>query len=53
LKKGFAIVKQNGKILKNGEQIEVGTELNITLAETELKTKVISKNKINEREYEL
>jgi exodeoxyribonuclease VII large subunit len=53
LKKGFAIVKQKGKILKNAATIEEGSELNITLAETEIKTKVISKNKTDEHEYEL
>jgi exodeoxyribonuclease VII large subunit len=53
LKKGFAIVKQKGKILKDAEGIEAGNELIITLYETEITTKVISKNTTHGTENEL
>ena len=48
LKKGFAIISQNGKILNNAESIFNGEELNILMESFEIKTKVISKTKKNE-----
>ncbi|MBC7863826.1 MAG: exodeoxyribonuclease VII large subunit, partial [Bacteroidia bacterium] len=53
LKKGFAIVKQKGKILKDSEQVEAGSELTISLYESEIITKVISKNTTHGTENEL
>ncbi len=45
LKKGFAIVSQKGKILKDGESIDNGSELTISMSDYEINTKVISKIK--------
>lgn len=47
LKKGFAIVSQKGKILKDAESIESGNELTISMDKYELNTKVISKKQKN------
>lgn len=50
LKKGFAIVSQSGKILKNAQAIETGNELTITMESFDIKTKVITKTQNNGRE---
>ena len=43
LKKGFAIVSNKQKILKNANSIEVGNELTITMETFHIQTKVLSK----------
>ena len=53
LNKGFAIVKVNGTIMSNAEQIIPGTEMTVTLATTEINTKVLSKSTRNGKEFEL
>lgn len=45
LKKGFAIISQNSKILKDAENIHPGNELIIKMESYEINTKVISKTK--------
>lgn len=47
LNKGFAILKVNGKIAGNADEIEAGTELTVRLAATEIKTTVITKSAID------
>lgn len=47
LNKGFAILKVNGHIAGNADEITVGTELTVRLAAAEIKTTVISKSQIN------
>ena len=53
LKKGFAIVSQKGRILKNAETIIPGNDLVISMELYEINTKVISKSKNNGTESEL
>ena len=53
LKKGFAIVSQKGRILKNAETIIPGNHLVISMELYEINTKVISKSKNNGTESEL
>ena len=53
LNKGFAIVKVNGTIMSDAEQIIPGTEMTVTLATTEINTKVLSKSTRNGKEFEL
>lgn len=50
LNKGFAILKVNGKIAANADQIAAGTELTVRLATAEIKTTVNTKTTINEDE---
>ena len=50
LNKGFAILKVNGKIAANADQIVAGTELTVRLATAEIKTTVTTKTTINEDE---
>lgn len=53
LNKGFAIIKVDGKIAGNADQIEVGTELTVRLANSEIKTIVKSKSAYDENEFNL
>lgn len=53
LNKGFAIVKVNGTIVGDAAQILPGTEMTVTLATTEINTKVLSKSTRNGKEFEL
>lgn len=53
LNKGFAIVKVNGQIVGDASQIAEGTEMTVTLATTEINTKVLSKTSRNGKEFEL
>ncbi|MDR6782213.1 exodeoxyribonuclease VII large subunit [Pedobacter africanus] len=48
LNKGFAILKINGRIAANADQIEPGSELTVRLAASEIKTTVKAKTAINE-----
>lgn len=48
LNKGFAILKVNGRIAANADQIEPGSELTVRLAASEIKTTVKAKTAINE-----
>jgi exodeoxyribonuclease VII large subunit len=48
LKKGFAIVSQKGKILKDASSIEPGSEINISMDQFEIQTKVLSKKQKDE-----
>jgi exodeoxyribonuclease VII large subunit len=49
LKKGFALVSVNGKIVKDATSIQKGDEISVQLSDAELKTKVISKSKKDEQ----
>lgn len=53
LNKGFAIIKISGEIVSDASGIHAGTELTITLADTEINTKVLSKTSRNGKEFEL
>ncbi|MEO6305781.1 MAG: exodeoxyribonuclease VII large subunit, partial [Bacteroidia bacterium] len=53
LKKGFAIISQNDKILKDASAIEAGATLKITMSDFDLNTKVISKTKNDGRETDI
>ena len=53
LKKGFALVKLNGKIKTKAAQINKGEELIITFTDGEIKTIVKDKINNNDGEYEL
>ena len=53
LKKGFAIISQKGKILKDAETIIPGNDLTITMESFDINTKVISKTQNNGRESNL
>jgi exodeoxyribonuclease VII large subunit len=50
LKKGFAIISREGKILNNASVIQPGNDLIISMAEYEINTKVISKTQKDGRE---
>ena len=43
LKRGFAIVSKKGKVVRNADGISVGESISITLAETIIESKVLSK----------
>lgn len=49
LKKGFAIISQKGKILKNAEDVAEGTDLTISMTDYTIDAKVISKTSNDER----
>ncbi len=51
LKKGFAIVKANNKITSNPDEIKVGSDIDIILAETQIKSTVRQKSKYNGTEF--
>lgn len=53
LNKGFAILKIDGKIISNADEVKAGTELNIRLAESEIKTIVKSKTEYDGNEFNL
>ena len=53
LNKGFAIIKVNGTIVSNGEELSPGTEMTVSMASTEIKAKVVSKLQKNGKEFEL
>ena len=53
LNKGFAIVKIEGQIVNDASQILPGSEMTVTLASTEINTKVLSKTARNGKEFEL
>ena len=53
LNKGFAIVKVGDRIISDASLVEPGAELTITLAATEINTKVLSKTNRNGKEFEL
>ncbi|MNR34952.1 exodeoxyribonuclease VII large subunit [compost metagenome] len=47
LNKGFAILKVNGRIASNADDIAVGSELTVRLATTEIKTTVNAKSTLD------
>lgn len=53
LARGFAIIKQNQKIVSDSSRIQVGDEVQIYLADSELTASIQTKNKRNEREFDL
>ena len=53
LKKGFAIIKANNKITSNPDDIKVGRDIDIILAQTQIKTTVKQKSKYNGTEFNL
>jgi exodeoxyribonuclease VII large subunit len=53
LKRGFAVIFQNGKPISNPEKIKTGSELSVLFAETKINTIVKSKEKSDGREFNL
>ena len=53
LKKGFAIVKANNKITSNPDDILLGSDIEIILSNTQIKTTVKQKSKYNGTEFNL
>lgn len=53
LKKGFAIVKINNQISSNADNIQIGSDIDIILNETIIKTTVKNKNKYNGTDFNL
>lgn len=53
LKKGFAIVKINNQITSNSDNIQIGSDIDIILNETIIKTTVKNKNKYNGTDFNL
>jgi exodeoxyribonuclease VII large subunit len=53
LKKGFAIVKANNKITSNPDDILLGSDIEIILSNTQIKTTVKQKTKYNGTEFNL
>ena len=53
LKKGFAMVKVQGRITGNPDDIQVGEDLDIILSDTEIKTTVKQKKKYDGSDFKL
>jgi len=53
LKKGFAIVSVRGKITTSAQDIEIGSELTVTMDKYKLETRVTKKTKTNEKNTDL
>ena len=53
LKKGFAIIKANNKITSNPEDIKVGNDIDIILADTYIQSTVKQKSKYNGAEFNI
>ncbi len=53
LKKGFAIVKSNNRNTSNPEDIKVGSDIEIILSDTKIKTTVKQKTKHDGTEFNL
>lgn len=53
LKKGFAIIKSNNKIISTGKDVVIGSDLDIILADTQIKTTVKQKAKYDGTEFNL
>lgn len=53
LKKGFAVVKVNNKITSNPNKIEIGEEIQIILANTQIQSTVNNKTKYDGTEFNL
>lgn len=51
LKKGFAIVKANNEITSNPDNIKIGHDIEIILADTQIKSTVKQKSKYNGAEF--
>lgn len=53
LKRGFAILKKDGKIITNPSPLNPGDEIDITLKDTEITTRIIQKSPRNGNEFDL
>jgi exodeoxyribonuclease VII large subunit len=53
LKKGFAIVKVNQKITSNPEDVGVGADIEVILADTQITATVKNKTKYDGTDYDL
>lgn len=53
LKRGFAILKKDGKILTDPSPLNPGDEIEITLKDTEITTQIIQKSARNGTEFDL
>ncbi|CAA9194872.1 Exodeoxyribonuclease 7 large subunit [Flavobacterium bizetiae] len=53
LKKGYAIIRVNGKITSNADTIDIGDTIDVVFSDTILKTTVREKTKYNGRETHL
>jgi exodeoxyribonuclease VII large subunit len=53
LKKGFAIIKQNGRITSDPKTIVKGSEIEIILSGTELKANIKEKKDYDGRDFKL
>ena len=53
LKKGFAIVKSNGKITSNPDDIMIGKDITVILSDKEITSTVKTKKEYNGSEFEL
>jgi len=53
LRKGFALVRQNGAILSNGDKVELGNKIEIILADKEIGATVIEKQEYDGKEFNL
>lgn len=53
LKRGFAILKKDGKILTDPTPLNPGDEIDITLKDTEITTRIIQKSPRNGNEFDL
>lgn len=53
LKKGFAIIKVNNQITSNPEKILIGSDIDIILDETQIKTTVKNKSKYNGTDFNI
>ena len=53
LKRGFAILKKDGKIITDPSPLNPGDEIDITLKDTEITTRIIQKSPRNGNEFDL
>jgi exodeoxyribonuclease VII large subunit len=53
LRKGFALVKAEGRIISNSEEIQIGQQVEIILSDTQLDATIHSKKTYYGNEFDL
>lgn len=53
LKKGFAIISMNDKVVANAEEIEKGAKIKINMYQTEIDAEVLNKTQTDGKKYDL
>ncbi|HEY5369552.1 MAG TPA: exodeoxyribonuclease VII large subunit [Hanamia sp.] len=53
LKKGFAIIKVNNKIISKPDEIKIGSDIDVILSDTQIKSTVKQKSKYNGTDFDI